>query len=639
LSWLTLSLRGAACALALTCAGAAWSGSKAANPDDPIATASLLAKTDRPAAAALLEDAITAGATPDLALRLHAAEQQRLLGAHPASEAWFKSILVRAAGGPEVEGARLGLLLLDAATDPEAVPAADLAAIPDDGPLDTQNADRYLLLAAASARADDAAAARAHTKSALTFAKSDEEVEVRVRASLAALASSDGEAPVEVVRAKLPPLDEAELALASGDLDRARSLAREALASSPPGTPDAAAATALTRRIDTGNVVHRDVVGVLLPLTGKFGAVGNNLKVALESGCADGGGCRKLVVVDSGDSAESAVRALESLVLEQGAVAVVGPVRTEDGPAVAAAAEAYRVPLVSMSRAMDLAVDRPWVFQATPTVADQAAGLVAYVMGKKAMKNFAIFAPDSDYGKSAAAAFRREVVAKGGQISAEVFYPADATDLVPYAKKLGSKDYEARKAELAKLQREAKDAGGDWTKVVLPPVLNYDALFLPDSSQRIPLACAGLAYEEFPIGDFQTRKDGPTIPLLGLASWNNKALSTAGGLYVRSSIFVDSWASGGSTGSGWAARHGAKTGREPSALEAEAYDTGRLIAAALGGDASTREAVRDALAQVAVAPEATATGAVGFTEARSVDRSWQVMSFNRSGLVWVTTVD
>ena len=59
---------------------------------------------------------------------------------------------------------------------------------------------------------------------------------------------------------------------------------------------------------------------------------------------------------------------------------------------------------------------------------------------------------------------------------------------------------------------------------------------------RVPLACAALAYEEFPMGDFQPIPDNPAIPLLGLSGWNQAKLTQSGGPYVRGSRFVDIYA-------------------------------------------------------------------------------------------------
>src|SRR5690606_8544966 len=155
--------------------------------------------------------------------------------------------------------------------------------------------------------------------------------------------------------------------------------------------------------------------------------------------------------------------------------------------------------LVSLSQSNE-ADGVPWVYQGVPSIGDQVDALVHHVMVTEGMKRFAIFAPDTAYGRRAAETFQQAVAAKSGTISVEVFYDSEAPALMPFASKLGRKDPEARKAELWRLRKEAEENGGNPSNVVLPPAMDFDAIFLPDNARRVPIACAALAYEEFPIG-------------------------------------------------------------------------------------------------------------------------------------------
>jgi ABC-type branched-subunit amino acid transport system substrate-binding protein len=226
-------------------------------------------------------------------------------------------------------------------------------------------------------------------------------------------------------------------------------------------------------------------------------------------------------------------------------------------------------------------------------------------MNQQQMKRFAIFAPTTPYGEHATALFEDAVTERGGEVTVSETYDPTATDLLPFARALGRKDYENRKRELYDLRKEAEEKGGNPDRVVLPPQLDFQALFLPDNAVRVPLACAALAYEEFPMGDFRPTKDSPYIPLLGLSGWNNANLVTQGGPYARTGLFPDVWNvpvlsaedtswSLDAVGQAFVEAYRADTGRTPTPLEAIVSDTGRLVAAAARSDADSREAFRDA---------------------------------------------
>lgn len=633
---MTSLLRGSLLALCLVSTHAN-AGSRAGVSSGVIDEALAEVTIDRAQAAATLEAAIESGEYPkqDLELKVHAGEQRRLLGETDRAEAWFKAVLTATAAGWEYSAAELGLAVIE--SDPASLDEAAVQRLlgpPEDQTLATTNADRFLLLAADAIRRDDAAAAKDYTRKALQYGRSDKDVFARVRASLHSVAS--GGAPVAVETRKAPdtPLQQAEAAYAAGDNAKARSLA-QALSGST-GT-EGLAARYLIERIDKGTVLDPNAIGVLLPLSGKYAAVGKKMQEAIELGFASAAGERRLLFTDTGESAETAIAALESLALDQGVIAVIGPVRSDIGEPVAEVAEALRVPMVGLSQARGTTDERPWVLQGLATADQLVDGLLDYVMDERGLTRFAVFAPDNTYGRTSAAAFEEAVAAREGAVTVVEYYDPTATDLIPFAQKLGRKDYEARKHELWKRRKEVEEAGGDPTKVVLPPVIDFEGLFLPDNYARVPLACAGLAYEEFPIGEFQTSKDGDTIPLLGLASWNNAKLVTAGGPYVRSSIFVDIFNPSDAEGMAFTAKYRQSTGHDPSTLEASAYDAAQLVASGALADADTRETFRDAL--LAATAQDTATGATGFEgESRNAKHHVKVLTISEDGIFPVDEV-
>lgn len=581
---------------------------------DLIEDALAFAQTDRDQAARLLEDAIANDGTltddqRDI-FRVHAAEQRRLLGQRDPAWALFREVVD--GGRPSaLDAGKLGIALLDAERGVDDKIAARLAAPDEREVIATQNADRYLLLAIRARDANDDAAFKDFSKRSLAFGKEDDGVFARVKARLDAIGSvaSPTASPAAPAADDRSIVAKAQSAFDAGRKDDAIRLANDAIAAAP-DSADARAAKYLLRRVDAGPA-DATKIGVLLPLSGKYATAGTQIRTALELGYGTAVGKRALVYVDAGETSETALAALEKLVYEQHVVAVIGPLRTEGALDVAQAAEAMRVPLVSLAQTVDVVTDRQWVIQAMVTPADQVAALLDYTMGARGMHNFAIFAPDNPYGHLAADVFQKQVLERKGAITVEGFYDPAATNVGPAAKLLGRKDYEARKAELAKLKSETAKNGGDPSKVVLPPIVDFDAMFIPDNAQRLPIACAGLAYEEFPLGEFKPTKDAVTFPLLGLSGWNADSLLTGGGPYVRGGYFTDVYRPGLDAAFDELFRAGA--GHTPTALEAVTYDVGELLAKASLGDAKSPEQFRDAL--LAAKIDGAITGTSGFDSA------------------------
>jgi ABC-type branched-subunit amino acid transport system substrate-binding protein len=568
-----------------------------------------VAPTDRKRAIAMLQAELSQTSADAAALarvQLHLGEQHRLAGDLDSARLAFEAAIADPSTSP---GARLGLALLDPDHPGR---QTDLQSTPDKDALPTQNADRWLILAGRAHAAGDPEAVRDATRRALAAAAADAQVLQRVEASLSALAKGEAPALPGASGSAAAGAAAARDAYWKGDVERARTLAEAALASEDAG--EQAAARYVLARIEKRTVLQPDTIGVLLPLSGKFEAAGNQVKTAFELGYREAATKRRLVFVDSGSTPETAVKALEKLTLEQGVIGVVGPLLTPETDAVVAAAEALGTPLVSLSQSLTDSTDRQWTLQAMVTSSHQTDALVDFVMTTREMKAFAIFAPDNAYGRRAADDFRAAVEQRGGTIAAEVRYDPEATDLLPFAKKLGRKDYTARAAEFREIKRVITEKGGNPQRAVLPPILDFDALFLPDNAARVPVACAALAYEEFPLGDFRTSKEGRTIPVLGLSGWNNADLVARGGEYTRSSYFTDAFAELDPAAAAFGDWFRAEAGHSPSALEAVAVDAGRLVAAAALSPARTVPAFRDAL--LAAKPGDTATGATGFDATR-----------------------
>ncbi len=403
-----------------------------------------------------------------------------------------------------------------------------------------------------------------------------------------------------------------------------------------PQGDEAGRARALAERIERLAKVEPLTVGVLLPLSGKYQPFGEAVLrgIGMALDLDQGGTARKspirLVLKDTkGDPAEAA-RALEALVLEEHAIAVMGPLLQSTSLAAAEKAEALGVPLVALSRAGGLTELGGWIFRNAVTDEAQARALVAYAAERLGAKRFAILWPDKPYGRSLANAFWDEVDARGLEVRAAETYEHDQKDFqVPIKKMVGRYFLKYRpeyEKEHDRIDWQIKDEykkrkAFEALRDGLEPIADFDVLFIPDSYKAVGLIAPALAAQDV-ITNVCDEKDLerirkttgktklPLVRLLGTNAWNNAALLERGGKYVHCSIFVDGFFAQSQrkeTRDFVDAFH--KTygeGKTPGYLESHGYDTARIVQLVIEAQKpATRAAFRAALLKVRAFPGAS----------------------------------
>jgi len=581
-------LRAAALAtlLAHTAPGTSWAGK------DSVVVALMQEHADtqgeRSGLIDKLQQALLDARSPkeSLDVRLVLAEQQRLIGKLDEATANFVMVANHSKGGALVPAAQLGLTLTAIAkrgykdTDETALQTLESRHAPS-----TMNAYRHLQLARNAHGAGAMDAFREHSAKALVYAVADPTVEMTVTARLSTLGAQDQSM---ATAGALHPLEQADLALQAGQTQTAIELASAVLSESAPGDAMHEAARATLLRANGSPA--KPVVALMLPLEDeRYSAVARQLQEAFVYGYETSSGAWDVVVVDSGADDIGIEEAIKQAVTEEGASVLVGPLLTGQAVAAAGAAEAMRTPLLSLSKGIEDASAYGFVFQMSTTLADEVNALVDHAMEKESMRSFAAFAPQTPYGERAVALFTEAAELRGGEVTVSDFYDPTTTDLLADAQQLGRKDYESRGREFREVRKAIEEEGGDPSKAVLPPLVDFDAIFLPERASRVPLACAALAYEEFPMGDFRPISDSPTVPLLGLSGWNQAKLTQSGGPYVRGSRFVDIFAlpikngrwSFSAEESAWLDGYREAHGRTLTSLEASTLDVGVFLAQAL----------------------------------------------------------
>ncbi len=339
-----------------------------------------------------------------------------------------------------------------------------------------------------------------------------------------------------------------------------------------------------------------ETIAVLLPLSGRYAAIGSELRAAIEL-VPDA----KWKFIDTRGEPEGASAAVDQAV-KSGAVAILGPVGTREAIAAAREAALHEVPIGLLAPA-DGADPSAGVFRLVTSPADEGRA-VAELAQADSFPTVGVFAPRDDVGKEAADAFVAEAKRRGLAVTAEGTYDPTGGDLEPDVKEFLNL-VPARNPRLA--EHLARDRKHGWQ--TFSPDVPFSLLYVPDRYDRAALVAAFLPYfnvelrtQEFPDQAMLAKKHGGHMPqvvqLVGGAGWHHPSLPVRGGSSVQGALILDVFPGdlGGDASQQFGAAFQAKTGRPPSSAAAEAYDAATMMAAARHG-ATSRAGMRSNLAR------------------------------------------
>lgn len=469
-------------------------------------------------------------------------------------------------------------------------------------------------------------------------------VELEIKAALAGLSDADleqlagelGEQPP----AGMVRLEQAERALRAGNVDAAKRALDQAakLPLSKQGANQlatlrarlvhgAGVAEALARLpsyAEARELTTPDVsgatgtLGVVLPLTGPAAPFGMETLqgILLAAGLYDpdrtAPSAVALEVRDSGAGPDQAAQAVRELAADPKVVAIIGPLLTAESESAGQAAEQAGVPLLTLTRHADLGAGRRFVLRMGSTPSQEVALLADYACRVLGLRRFAILYPDDAYGHALRADFWDAVEARGGKVVGVARYPDDATDFGDAIRSLIGYDLlppevEARLTQRDHMRDRAKRLPPEKAAELraqaaaltapdgspLPPFVDFDALFIPDSAEKAGLIAPQLAFHLV-----------RGVRLFGPSDWNDPVLLRIGGKHVDGAIFTARFYAQSNLPSvlDFTRRFSAAFGREPTFLAAQSYDAARLVMAQRVAGAQTREEVLGGLLAVGVWP-------------------------------------
>lgn len=388
----------------------------------------------------------------------------------------------------------------------------------------------------------------------------------------------------------------------------------------------------------------RGTLGVVLPLSGEFADYGERslrgilLAADLFGASVEEGGTDaypdastdqalssvavarprseiRLVVRDSrGDPAEAAA-AVRELGADPSLLAIVGPIFSQESLAAAAAAEEVGVPIVTLSTREDLPEARANAFRTRTTPTDEVGVLVGHAYDALEARRFAVLYPKTRYGRGMRKIYWDAVTARGGKMVAASSYDPDSVDFATairnmigyrFMTDLERRALDARTEMLRNARRlEPKEQGllREAAYAVLgpegeplPPIVDFDVLFIPDAADKIALIAPGLAFHEIRGVRLLGSSDWLDDELLEVARRHVSGAIIASPFYPESDLpFVVEFVEG----------YRDTFAAEPDMYSAEAYDATNLVLVQLASGRDDRDGVREGLLDTRAYPGAT----------------------------------
>jgi len=312
-------------------------------------------------------------------------------------------------------------------------------------------------------------------------------------------------------------------------------------------------------------------VGVLLPMSGQYAALGKSLLNAVQLGLFEVAE-ENLVLLprDTMGTAAGARQAARSAI-DSGAQFLIGPVFSEAASAVADLKAGQGVVSLAFTNNRAAAGAEAYIVGLVPR--QRIERVVSYA-ASRGLKRFAGLLPAGAYGDLIRAAYQDAVLRVGGELTRmERYVPGEQAGVAQSVKRLG--DYDERKKALEDQKAELAGKEDPLSLRALKRLeeletlgdVDFDAVLLIENGQALTALAPLLPYYEI---------DTRTVRILGISDWGERSL-------LREPALQGAWYAAPSlrARADFEDRYRALYGKSPHPLAPLAYDAG-AIAAVLG---------------------------------------------------------
>ena len=386
-----------------------------------------------------------------------------------------------------------------------------------------------------------------------------------------------------------------------------------------PGHEMALPAQILIDEINSKVISSPFTVGCLLPLSGRYKAYGLKALRGIElaffkhvrSGTKPG---IRLMVKDTKADPFRTVAAIREMDRANVAV-IIGPMVMSEPAALEA--QARNIPIITFTQKENITAAGNFVFRNFITPKMQARALAAFAVSSLGIERFAVLYPEERYGTTYMNLFWDAVREKGGKVAAIESYDPELTDFAVPIKKLVGLHYKVPKDLEFEFEITPEEASPWWLNTFNPramvpyfpndlkvaddlfvtipdkapgplatsadrgrgeeeelkPVVDFQAVFIPDAPSKAGLIIPQLAYH-----------DVDDVYLLGTNLWHSNTLIEMSRQYIHNAIITEGFTPDSSRPQikQFLDMYANVFGEAPGFIEAVTFDTANLLFHALG---------------------------------------------------------
>ena len=365
--------------------------------------------------------------------------------------------------------------------------------------------------------------------------------------------------------------------------------------------------------LEASVITDQHLIGCLLPMTGKYEKFGRQALDGIEFAVSEFARTRgiysiRILVKDTASDPLTAQKGLYELA-DSNVSAIIGPIATAEY--VSIQDQELKIPMIVMTQKPGVTEAGDCVFRNFLTPAMQIKSLVDYAAGSLNANRFAILYPNESYGDIYMNLFWDEVMATGGQVVGVEAYDPAKTDFADPIKKLVGLYYdipedlveepsmtplvfnESAYPEVPDMAPDVADLlsvhdADSWHDELMEsimtsreaadrkkaeeegpaPIIDFDAVFIPDSPNKAGLIIPQLAYY-----------DVNNVDLLGTNLWHSDKLIDMAKSHVQGAIVPDGFFEESTAAHVHQFVAGFKYvyGKTPGFIEAVSYDTATIL--------------------------------------------------------------
>lgn len=342
----------------------------------------------------------------------------------------------------------------------------------------------------------------------------------------------------------------------------------------------------LIEEINERLAFKRRLIGCLLPLTGPYEAFGNRalkgIQFALDQfNSQSNQPAFEIIVKDTRSDPETAIKAIRQFDKNRVSI-IIGPIITSEYAA--QEAQIRGIPIITLTQKPEIPELGDYVFRVFLTPQMQIDTLLPYVVNELGIKRFAVLYPEETYGDIFLKIFRDRVLDYGATLVTVESYKPEQTDFASQIKKF-SKSTEPDKDGARGSRKHSAIRKIRHQKYEV--VLDFDAIFIPDSADKIALIAPQLAFYDI-----------DNVLLLGTNLWHSDNLIHSARNYVQEAIMTDAFYAKDSKKNvqEFISRFEDIHGKSPGLIEALAYDTAMMNFYNLSNpEIQSRKDLKDAL--------------------------------------------